>query len=67
MILPISALVLSAVLTIVMLRTRYLRLGGAFTAACLGYFLAASGAAPAINTFFTSITAGIASLTHSFG
>ncbi|MFJ5679525.1 hypothetical protein [Streptomyces sp. NPDC093097] len=66
-VLSISALVLFALLTIVMLRTRYLTVGGAFTAACLGYFLATSGAAPAIHTFFTSITAGIAALTHSFG
>lgn len=67
MVLSISALVLFALLTILMLRTRYLPVGGAFTAACLGYFLASSGAAPAIHTFLSSIGAGIAALTHSFG
>ncbi|MGA5130825.1 hypothetical protein ACPCTO_13550 [Streptomyces olivoreticuli] len=67
MVLSISVLALTGVLTFVMLRTRYLTVGGAFTAACLGYFLAASGAAPTINSFFSSLAAGLASLNHSFG
>ncbi|MFI0908201.1 hypothetical protein ACH4TE_32510 [Streptomyces sioyaensis] len=67
MMLSISGIVLTLVITAVMLRTRYLRLGGALVAACLGYFLATSGAAPAINGFFTSLTEAIAALGHSLG
>ncbi|MGW3268868.1 hypothetical protein [Streptomyces sp. NPDC001056] len=67
MVLSISGLVLALILTAVMLRTRYLPAGGALTAASLGYFLAASGAAPSINAFFSAFAAGISSLGHSFG
>ncbi len=66
-VLSISGLVLALLLTAVMLRSRYLPVGGALTAACLGYFLAASGAAPAINAFFSTLATGISSLGHAFG
>ncbi|REK87584.1 hypothetical protein DY245_26295 [Streptomyces inhibens] len=67
MVVSISGIVLTAVILAVMLRANYMRIGGALTAACFGFFLAATGAAPAITGFLATVASGIATLGRSLG
>ena len=55
----ISTAVLAAVVVIVLLRTGYVRLWPALACALFGFTLAATGAAPAINSALTSIAGAI--------
>ncbi|MCZ7415668.1 hypothetical protein [Streptomyces sp. WMMC897] len=51
----ISLALLFGALLAVLLRSRTLGAGSAFVAAAFGYFLASTGAAPAINEFAAAV------------
>jgi hypothetical protein len=58
----ISAAMLLGIIVFVLLKGGYVRVGSALTCALFGFTLAATGAAPAINTALASITGALSSL-----
>ncbi|MFH8472028.1 hypothetical protein [Streptomyces sp. NPDC018000] len=63
MALTVSAVVLLLVIVLILVRTGYLRFGPALAAILLGFFLASTGIAPAINSALSSIAAALAQIT----
>ncbi|MFJ9195691.1 hypothetical protein [Streptomyces globisporus] len=59
----ISAVVLLLVVVTILLRTGSLRFGPALAAALLGFFLASTGIAPAVNNALSSLATAIAQIT----
>ncbi|WP_097893646.1 hypothetical protein [Streptomyces sp. st170] len=59
----ISAVVLLLVVVAILLRTGSLRFGPALAAALLGFFLASTGIAPAVNNALSSLATAIAQIT----
>ncbi|WP_069772202.1 hypothetical protein [Streptomyces sp. LUP30] len=62
MVISLSLVVVAAVIVLALLRTGYLRLWPALAAALLGFLLASTGIAPAINGAITNITGWVSSL-----
>ncbi|GAA2955385.1 MULTISPECIES: hypothetical protein [Streptomyces] len=61
--LTISGVVLFTIIVLTLLRTGYLRLGPALAAVLLGFFIASTGIAPAINNALGSIATALAQIT----
>ncbi|MFH9500585.1 hypothetical protein ACH4L9_34805 [Streptomyces globisporus] len=59
----ISAVVLLLVVVAILLRTGSLRFGPALAAVLLGFFLASTGIAPAVNNALSSLATAIAQIT----
>ncbi|MFI1839491.1 hypothetical protein [Streptomyces olivaceoviridis] len=58
----ISAVVLLGIVVFVLIRGGTVRLGPALACAGFGFFLASTGAAPAINAAISTVTGWIASI-----
>jgi hypothetical protein len=50
-----SAVLLLAIVLVVMLRSKSIKLGPAIVAALFGFFLASTNMAPSVNRFLTSV------------
>lgn len=55
MVISLSAVVLLAVILVVMIRSKNIKVGPAVVAALFGFFLASSDMAPSVNRFLTSL------------
>lgn len=62
MALTVSAVVLLLCIVLLLLRTGHLRFGPGLAAALLGFFVASTGIAPAINRTLDSIAAALANI-----
>jgi hypothetical protein len=58
----ISAVVLLCIVVFVLIRGGYVRVGPALACALFGFFLASTGAAPAISDAISTVTGWIASI-----
>ena len=62
MVISLSAVLLLAIVLVVMIRSKSIKVGPAIIAALFGFFLASTGLAPVINDFIHSTVSVLSSL-----